>query len=178
MLKTVAGFIVLLAFIGCDRVQRPLADVVKASTIDETPTSDPSEEPLIEAPRVSAVPDNTPEPPVVTSEQTDNYASVDAAFENADVIADASGDPGLFFLSGNFHTLISAELGVPYTLEIDSEVAGAYREAMGLLRDAEVSREETAREYLKLRLEFPEETHAEIMERLKQFYKSGLQPSP
>ena len=174
MLKTVAGFIVLLAFIGCDRVQRPLAEVVKASTIDETPTSDPSGEPLIEAPRVSSVPDNTPEPPVVTSEQRDYYAIVDAAFENADVIATASGDPGLFFLSGNFHTLISAELGVPYTLEIDSEVAGAYREAKRLPPDAKVSREETAREYLALHLEFPEETHAEIMER----YKSSLQPSP
>ena len=182
MFKITALFIVLLAFVSCGRTQKPLADVVTERTVSETEITEPDvSEPLgdvSELLEVISETDDLPDPseaePLVAAEQVDYYASVDAAFENADVIADASGDPGLFFLSGNFHTLISAELGVPYTLEVDSAVAGAYREAKGLPPDAELSREQTAREYLKLRLEFPEETHEEIMER----YKSSLQPIP
>ena len=196
MLKIIALFAVLLAFAGCSRMHDPLADVVRENDnllveakVDDPPEmgipSQDLENEIVPTPTPMEVPPGDPsEPPEVIGEVPHvpltvppplvYYQIVDSAFENADVIADASDDRALFFLSGNYHILISAELGVSYTLEIDSEVAGAYRAAKGLPADADVSREETAREYLRLRLEFPKETHAAIMER----YTSSLEPSP
>ncbi len=72
------------------------------------------------------------------------------------------------------HWVIEQEFDITWNWELDSKTAGIYRRAKGLNEDAAVYPEMTTREYIKLRLEFPEETDEEILERYKTLAEEGV----
>ena len=72
------------------------------------------------------------------------------------------------------HWVIEQEFNITWNWELDSKTAGIYRRAKGLNEDAAVYPEMTTREYIKLRLEFPEETDEEILERYKTLAEEGV----
>ena len=73
-----------------------------------------------------------------------------------------------------YYKLIEQEFNITMNLELDSQMAGIYREAKGLDKDANVYFDNIGREYIKLRLEFPEETDEEILERFKTLAEEGV----
>ena len=120
----------------------------------------------------------------------DYYAIVDAGLERVDkewVKTREKYDTYPEFLEAVFeltgedplakpyrHWLIEQEFNITMNFILGTQIAGTYREAKGLDEDAAVYPEMTTREYIKLHLEFPEETDEEILERYKILAEEGV----